>query len=150
MSRTYRIAFDLSSYQLDRLYAGFSEHEKVAISSMNPDTFFDFNDVEGNYRIYLIFSPTDLERYLEILKSNLIWCDARDISDDIVSGEFAESEILKHVNPLNRFKWNSFKKKLDEWHYSLLDIDSVLDRIGKVGIEGLAPVEQKFLKNYHP
>ena len=59
-----------------------------------------------------------------------------------------EKELKKHVNGLNRFRWNNFNKKITEWILSNLDIDIVLDRISNVGIEGLNKIEKKFLDNY--
>jgi len=149
MKRIYRIRFSRSSYDLDKDYEGFSEHEKASISSMNPDSFFDFNDEKG-YCIYLIFSPIDIERYSKILDNNLVSHEAEDISDAVLDGSLClESSLRPFVNALNRFRWNSYKAKLDDWIYSSLDMDFVLDRICQCGgIESLRPIEKKFLKNF--
>ena len=151
MNRVYRIRFDKSSYELDKLYDRFSEQEKLAISSMNPDCFFDFNDLGGSYTIYLLFSPIDLKKYIGILDSNLIRHDISDLSDAIMSGELCiEKEAISYVNALNRFRWNAYKKKIEEWIYHGLDIDFVLDRISQCGgVGNLRPIEQKFLRNFH-
>lgn len=151
MNRVYRIRFNKSSYELDKDYERFSEQEKLAISSMNPDCFFDFNDLGGSYTIYLVFSPIDLKKYVGILDGNLIRYDISDLSEDIMSGGLCiEEEALSYVNALNRFRWNSYKKKIEEWIYQRLDMDFVLDRISQCGgVHKLRPVEQKFLRNFH-
>ena len=78
MNRVYKIVFNKSSFELDKDYERFSEQEKVTISSMNPDSFFDFNDKE-HYTLYLIFSPLDIEKYSKILDNNLIKHTTEDV-----------------------------------------------------------------------
>ena len=149
MNRLYEIKFTKSSFELDKEYERLSNHEKVDITNMTPDSFFDFNDNQSCYRLYLIFSPIDIERYSKILNSNFIRHDAINISDKVLENKICfDSELRPFVNALNRFKWNSFKIKVDEWIYDNLDIDLVLDRIGQCGMENLRPVEKKFLRNF--
>lgn len=149
MTRIYRIRFDKSSYELDKDYERLSEHEKLAISAINPESFFDFNDTDGKYTIYLAFCPMDMKKYVSILDRNLIWHDSADISDLILEGDAEiDREARAYVNSLNRFKWNSYSKKVEEWIYESLDMDFVLDRISKVGIDNLRQVEKKYLRNY--
>ena len=131
MNRVYKIVFNKSSFELDKDYERFSEQEKVTISSMNPDSFFDFNDKE-HYTLYLIFSPIDIEKYSKVLENKLC----------------IDSELKPFVNALNRFRWNTYKTKLDQWIYDNLDMDLVLDRIGQCGMDNLRPVEKKFLRNF--
>ena len=71
MNRVYKITFNKSSFELDKDYEKFSEQEKLTISTMSPDSFFDFNDKE-RYTLYLIFSPLDIEKYSKILDNNFI------------------------------------------------------------------------------
>jgi hypothetical protein len=149
MNRLYEIIFPKSSFELDKDYERLSDHEKVDIATMTPDSFFDFNDNEGQYKLYLIFSPIDIERYSKILNNNLIGHETLDISDDVLVNKFCfDSGLRPFVNALNRFKWNSFKVKVDEWIYENLDMDLVLDRIGQCGMDNLRPVEKKFLRNF--
>lgn len=149
MLNIYRIEFEKSSYDLDKDYESLSEHEKESISSMVPDSFFDFNDNEGKYSLYLIFSPIDMEKYSKILNSNLIYHEVTDVSEGILNNDIMlDIEMKPFVNPLNRFRWNSYRAKVDEWIYDNLDMDLVLDRIGRCGMENLRPVEKKFLRNY--
>jgi len=149
MFNTYQIKFTKSSFDLDKDYERFSEHEKVEISSMIPESFFDFNDNESIYRLYLIFSPIQIERYSKILDNNLIDHTISNLSESILENKICfDSELRPFVNALNRFKWNTFKVKVDDWIYENLDMDLVLDRIGQCGMDGLRPVEKKFLRNY--
>lgn len=148
MNRVYKIVFNKSSFELDKDYERFSEQEKVTISSMNPDSFFDFNDKE-HYTLYLIFSPIDIEKYSKILNNNLIEHTSEDVSEKILENKLCvESSLKPFVNALNRFRWNTYKTKLDQWIYDNLDMDLVLDRIGQCGMDGLRPVEKKFLRNF--
>jgi hypothetical protein len=148
MNRVYKIEFNKSSFELDKDYERFSEQEKLAISSMNPDSFFDFNDKE-RYTLYLIFSPLDIEKYSKILDNNLIEHTTEDVSERVLDNKLCvESSLKPFVNALNRFRWNTYKAKLDQWIYDNLDMDLVLDRIGQCGMDGLRPVEKKFLRNF--
>jgi hypothetical protein len=148
MNRVYKIAFNKSSFDLDKDYERFSEQEKLTISSMNPDSFFDFNDKE-RYTLYLIFSPLDIEKYSKILDNNLIEHTTEDVSERVLENKLCvESSLKPFVNALNRFRWNTYKAKLDQWIYDNLDMDLVLDRIGQCGMDGLRPVEKKFLRNF--
>ena len=148
MNRVYKIVFNKSSFELDKDYERFSEQEKVTISSMNPDSFFDFNDKE-RYTLYLIFSPIDIEKYSKILNNNLIEHTSEDVSERVLENKLCvESSLKPFVNALNRFRWNTYKAKLDQWIYDNLDMDLVLDRIGQCGMDNLRPVEKKFLRNF--
>ena len=148
MNRVYNIVFNKSSYERDKDYERFSEQEKVTISSMNPDSFFDFNDKE-HYTLYLIFSPLDIEKYSKILDNNFIEHKLEDVSEKVLENKLCvESSLKPFVNALNRFRWNTYKAKLDQWIYDNLDMDLVLDRIGQCGMDGLRPVEKKFLRNF--
>ena len=148
MNRVYKIVFNKSSFELDKDYERFSEQEKITISSMNPDSFFDFNDKE-HYTLYLIFSPLDIEKYSKILYNNLIEHTSEDVSERVLENKLCvESSLKPYVNALNRFRWNTYKAKLDQWIYDNLDMDLVLDRIGQCGMDGLRPVEKKFLRNF--
>jgi len=148
MNRVYKIVFNKSSFELDKDYERFSEQEKLAISSMNPDSFFDFNHKE-HYILYLIFSPLDIEKYNRILDNNLIQYTLEDVSEKVIQNKMClDSELKPFVNALNRFRWNTYKTKLDQWIYDNLDMDLVLDRIGQCGMDGLRPVEKKFLRNF--
>lgn len=149
MFNIYQIKFTKSSFDLDKDYERLSEHEKVEIASMIPESFFDFNDNETIYRLYLIFSPIQIERYSKILDNNLIDHTISNLSESILENKICfDSELRPFVNALNRFKWNTFKVKVDDWVYENLDMDLVLDRIGQCGMDGLRPVEKKFLRNY--
>ena len=72
-----------------------------------------------------------------------------DFSERVLENKLCvESSLKPFVNALNRFRWNTYKVKLDQWIYDNLDIDLVLDRIGQCGMDNLRPVEKKFLRNF--
>ena len=92
--------------------------------------------------------PLDVKRYTKILDNNLINHSITNISNELLNGMDFEKELKLFVNGLNRFRWNNFNKKINEWIISNIDIDNVLDRISIVGVEGLNKIEKKFLDNY--
>ena len=148
MTCVYKIQFTKNSYDLNVEYDKLSEHEKESISSMLPESYFEFNNDCEHYLIYIMLNPLDAKRYTKILENNLINHSIIDISEYLLNGMDFEKELKKYVNGLNRFRWNNFNKKISEWILSNLDIDIVLDRISNVGIEGLNKTEKKFLDNY--
>ena len=148
MTCVYKIQFTKNSYDLNVEYDKLSEHEKESISAMLPESYFEFNNDCEHYVIYIMLNPLDAKRYTKILENNLINHIIIDISKDLLNGMDFEKELKKYVNGLNRFRWNNFNKKISEWILINLDIDSVLDRISNVGIEGLNKIEKKFLDNY--
>jgi len=148
MTCVYKIQFTKNSYDLNVEYDKLSEHEKEAISSMLPESYFEFNDNNDCYSLYIILNPIDAKRYTKILDDNLIIHSITNISNDLLNGMDFEKELKTFVNGLNRFRWNNFNKKITEWITSNLDIDIVLDRISSVGVEGLNKIEKKFLDNY--
>lgn len=148
MTCVYRIKFTKNSYDLNVEYDKLSEHEKEAISSMLPESYFEFNDNSDCYSLYIILNPIDAKRYTKILENNLISHSITNISNELLNGMDFEKHLKPFVNGLNRFRWNNFNKKISEWITNNLDIDIVLDRISSVGIEGLNKIEKKFLDNY--
>ena len=148
MTCVYKIQFTKNSYDLNVEYDKLSEHEKESISSMLPESYFEFNNDCEHYLIYIMLKPLDAKRYTKILENNLINHSIIDISKDLLNGMDFEKELKKYVNGLNRFRWNNFNKKISEWILINLDIDIILDRISNVGIEGLNKIEKKFLDNY--
>jgi hypothetical protein len=148
MTCVYKIQFTKNSYDLNVEYDKLSEHEKESISSMLPDSYFEFNNDFEHYVIYIMLKPLDAKKYTKILDNNLINHSIIDISKDLLNGMDFDKDLKKYVNGLNRFRWNNFNKKISEWIYDNLDMDIVLDRIGDVGIEGLNKIEKKFLDNY--
>jgi len=148
MTCVYKIQFTKNSYDLNVEYDKLSEHEKEAISSMLPESYFEFNDNNDCYSLYIILNSIDAKRYTKILENNLIIHSIINISNDLLNGMDFEKELKTFVNGLNRFRWNNFNKKITEWITSNLDIDIVLDRISIVGVEGLNKIEKKFLDNY--
>ena len=80
---------------------------------------------------------------------NLIFFEVKPLSTDLLNGYDLDTALIKYVNPLNSFRYTTFKKKIDEWILSNLDIDKVLDRINEVGsIDKLTKLEKNFLENY--
>ena len=72
MTCVYKIKFTKNSYELNVEYDKLSEHEKEAISSMLPESYFEFNNDFEHYVIYIMLKPLDAKRYTKILEDNLI------------------------------------------------------------------------------
>ena len=145
----YRIEFTKSSLELNEDYDRLSEHEKEWISQLDAESFFDY-DSEDGYICYVITSPMEIKKYLEILSNNFIQNKFEDLSKLILSHKIDLSEELRnYISMSNSIKWSFFIEDLEDWISQNLDIDSVLDRISEVGMDSLTKVEKEFLKNYH-
>src|ERR1035437_6604444 len=146
----YKIQFNKSSYDLNFDYERLSEYEKESISELETDRgFFDFNDVNDKFILYLVGPATEIKKYLDILTTNLIDYKISDISKDVLMNIIdLESELLGQVDSTNRKKFKLFISDINDWISKNLDMDTVLDRISDVGIKSLRGVEKEFLKSY--
>jgi hypothetical protein len=149
IKHVYKIKFYKSTFELNVDYERLSDYEKDAISELNADSFFDYEDELDNYVCYIIVTPVELDRYLKILKNNLIENECSDLSKPILKSEIDLDELEDKLDSSNYFKFDFFMDDLNSWIYDNLEIDIVLDRITEVGMNSLKDIEKDFLKNYN-
>ena len=98
----------------------------------------------------MICQPTELEKYSEILSSNLVTHTITDLTLSILKFEIdLESELNPLLSTVNSIKYSFFIDDINSWLLQNLDMDIILDRILDIGIDNLSNVEKEFLKNYH-
>jgi len=149
MTKVYKIKFNKSSFELNDDYERLSNYEKDIISELNTESFFDYEDELSNYVCFVITTPTELYRYLKILKNNLIEHESSDLSKPVLKNEIDLELLEDKLDSNNYFKYDFFMDDLESWIYDNLEIDIVLDRITEVGMDSLKNVEKNFLKNYN-
>ena len=149
MTKVYKIKFNKSSFELSDDYERLSDYEKDIISELNTESFFDYEDELDNYVCFVITTPTELDRYLKILRNNLIEHESSDLSKPVLKSEINLELLEDKLDSNNYFKYDFFINDLESWIYDNLEIDIVLDRITEVGINSLKDVEKNFLKNYN-
>jgi hypothetical protein len=148
MTKVYKIKFNKSSFELNDDYERLSDYEKDIISELNTESFFDYEDELDNYICFVITTPTELDRYLKILRNNLIENECSDLSKPVLKNEINLELLEGKLDSNNYFKYDFFMDDLESWIYDNLEIDIVLDRITEVGMNSLKDVEKNFLKNY--
>ena len=149
MTKVYKIKFNKSSFELNDDYERLSDYEKDIISELNTESFFDYEDELDNYICFVITTPVELDRYLKILRNNLIEHESSDLSKPVLKNEINLELLEDKLDSNNYFKYDFFMDDLESWIYDNLEIDTVLDRITEVGMNSLKDVEKNFLKNYN-
>jgi hypothetical protein len=147
-NRVYKIRYSKSSLELNEDYDCLSDYEKEAISELDAEGFFDYED-NNIYCCYVISTPIEVAKYSKILTNNLIAHECLDLSKDIIYNKIdVEYELEDKLDEKNLFKYDFFLEDINSWIYNNLEIDIVLDRITDVGIDSLKQVEKDFLKHY--
>lgn len=147
-NRVYKIRYSKSSLELNEDYDCLSDYEKEAISELDADGFFDYED-NNIYCCYVISTPIEVAKYSKILTNNLIAHECLDLSEDIIYNRIdIEYELEDKLDEKNLFKYDFFLEDINSWIYNNLEIDIVLDRITDVGIDSLKQIEKDFLKHY--
>ncbi len=149
INNVYKIKFYKSSFELSDEYERLSEYEKDIISELNTESFFDHEDELNNYICFLITTPLELDKYLKILKNNLIDFEFYDLSKEVLNNKINLEDLENKLDSTNYYKYDFFMDDIESWIYDNLEIDIILDRITEVGIDSLKEVEKNFLKNYN-
>lgn len=148
VNRVYKIRYSKSSLELNEDYDCLSDYEKEAISELDAEGFFDYED-NNIYCCYVISTPIEVAKYSKILTNNLISHECLDLSKDIIYNKIdVEYELEDKLDEKNLFKYDFFLEDINSWIYNNLEIDIVLDRITDVGIDSLKQIEKDFLKHY--
>jgi hypothetical protein len=147
MSNTYSVYKICFLKQLSS-YATISDVDLEKIASLDVDSSFDYEDGEYYY-CYVITSELEIYKYKKILENNIIAYVCENISDNIIKNEYDISYIKDYIDEDNYFIYNIFLEDLDNWIYSHLDIDIILDIINSRGISSLREVDKRFLKENH-
>jgi hypothetical protein len=148
--KVYRIDFTKSSFELNEDYDYFSESDQEKISSLDTESFFDYESDDDNYVCYLICNPIEIKKYSDILSNNFINHQVTNLTNDILKFRInLEEELRPLLNTINSIKYSFFIDDLNDWILENLDIDTVLDRINDLGgIKKLSNIEKEFLKNF--
>lgn len=144
----YKIVFNQNIEELNNQYDRLSDYEQERISELDAFTYFDYME-NDKYFFYVATLPMELNKYVDILKNNLISFDYYDITNDVLLGNIdLATELSNKINKDNLIKWDFFIQDINSWIMENLDIDMVLDKILQVGIDNLTDIEKTFLKNY--
>lgn len=148
VSCIYRFIFSDNIDDLNNRYDMLSEYEQERISELDAISYFDYVENE-KYFFYVITSPNEIKKYIQILENNLIQFDITDLTKDVLSNRIDLSkELITKIDKNNTIKWDFFIEDVKEWILENLDIDLVLDRISEVGIQNITDIEKLFLENY--
>jgi hypothetical protein len=135
----YKISFK-NSYQI------ISNADLERISNLDIESSFDYK-IEDSFYFYVITSKIEINKYLKILNRNLITYTFEDISSLIIKNEYDFSYLKEFITEENGLIYDIFMYDLNNWIYSKLDLDTILDIISSKGINSLRQVDRKFLKD---
>lgn len=142
-SHIFRIKFSKPSILLIDDYERLSENDKLKISSLEVLASFDYDEDE-HYNCLMISDPLIIASYRKILEENLIGYECYDITNDVILHNI---ELNLNMIDYEKEKYDIFVDELENLIYENLDIDMILDRISKVGLNGLTDIEKQFLKD---
>jgi hypothetical protein len=149
MTSIFKIKFGKNSDCLNDDYERLAEYEKDKISSIEVESFFDYDDDDDKYNFILITTHIEIDKYVSILKNNLIIFELNNLSQGILNGKIDLEYLLKDKYlQTSKIKFNTFIEGINFWIFENTDIDTVLDRISQVGMSNLKEVEKDYLKNY--
>lgn len=138
----FKITFTKPSVALVDDYERLSDNDRLKISNLEVLATYDY-DLDGHYTCFMISSPIVIASYRSILDDNIIKHKCEDITTSIISGK-----VTVEMVPGDKERFNIFMHELEEFIYSKLDMDAILDRISLVGMGGLSDVELRFIKDY--
>jgi hypothetical protein len=149
MLKVFKINFYKSTAELEDLYDYFSELDKEKLNELDTESYFDYDDLSGNYTLLIIASHIEVDKYIKIIRDNNLKVDYLDISNDILKFKYnLESDLFYLISDENEIKFDFFIHDLNNWILENLYIDNVLDRISEIGIDNLSKIEKEFLENY--
>ena len=147
MLKLYQITFDVDSYEIEILYDLLDDNIKDEIYNLDVLASFDFDEGE-NYKCFLLAEEDIINNYLNILKLNNISYICKDITKDVINNDFNIEEYVKQrMDLLEHINFYIFNQEINTWIYENLDIDNILDRINKDGIESLREIDLQFLND---
>lgn len=144
----YHIEFSHTSMDLDEYYLAFSQDDIDIFMSIKFYFMIDY-ECDSKYNIVLISDIHQINIYKKLLDSYNILYICEDVSSKVLTGDFDIKKILyENLDELNIDLQDVFLEELDHWIYSNLDLDTILDKISKLGLKSLSVIELKYLDNY--
>lgn len=129
-------------------YTCLTENDRLKLTSLHFESTFDYIDKHNNYHFLMLIDQLQMEKYLKILKDNMILHFNHNITEKLLKDELDLKRFEKIVERNSKVMWEKFRTKIEEWMLSNQDLDNVLDLINQRGIDKLREIDKKFLENY--
>ena len=141
------LEFYRSSEDIAQDYEYLSDNDKEKVANINAVSSFDFEDEFQNYVCYFLISPSEIEKYKNVLDSNLISYICTDISKNVINNNInLEKKLVKYTNHYNNELYLEFIEKTNDWIKQNIDLDIILDMINEKGINSLRTIDKEFLE----
>ena len=145
----YKIEYFYNLLDLNYEWSNLTPEDEELLMGLSAESFFDY-ELDNMYICYLISDSVEVSKYFSVLDKYEINYKSYDISELILKSEIDIEHILvDYVDSDNSIKYDFFIEDTNNWILENLDIDTVLDKISKTGINGLNKIEKDFLKNYN-
>ena len=145
----YKIEYFYNLLDLNYEWSNLTPEDEELLMGLSAESFFDY-ELDNMYICYLISDSVEVSKYFSVLDKYEINYKSYDISELILKSEIdIEHILIDYVDSDNSIKYDFFIEDTNNWILENLDIDTVLDKISKTGINGLNKIEKDFLKNYN-
>ena len=145
----YKIEYFYNLLDLNYEWSNLTPEDEELLMGLSAESFFDY-ELDNMYICYLISDSVEVSKYFSVLDKYEINYKSYDISELILKSEIDIEHILvDYVDSDISIKYDFFIEDTNNWILENLDIDTVLDKISKTGINGLNKIEKDFLKNYN-
>lgn len=141
------LEFYRSSEDIAQDYGFLSDNDKEKVANISVSSSFDFEDELQNYVCYFLTTPTEIEKYKNVLDGNLIPYICTNISNNVINNNInLEKKLFRYTDVYNENAYHDFIKKTNDWIKQNLDLDTILDMINEKGIECLRKIDKEFLE----
>ena len=145
LKRIWRFDFNVSTTSLNKTYDLITKEDRDCLSATEVSSSFDV-ELRNKCQSYLISTKETIHVYKDMFFKYGIKCKLIDVTDDILSGKLdIERDLVEFLGTGKSLNVAYFLDAVEKLICENLNMDDILDKISKLGIESLTRMEKKFM-----